>query len=64
MTQLDLKEMYMMMKGFADNFDLDNILSMLEQAKKFRIPDSERKKFDKIKQCVDNVDWDALEQLL
>ncbi len=64
MTQLDLKEMYMMMKGFADNFDLDNILSMLEQAKKFRIPDSERKKFDKIKRCVDNVDWDALEQLL
>ena len=64
MTELDLQELYLMMKGFIENLDRDNILSMLEQAKKFRIPDKEKEKFARITQCVENSDWNALEQLL
>ena len=60
----DLHEMYSLIKGFAADFDLDNIDSMMEKAKGFRIPEAEREKFDKIKECVTNADWGSLEELL
>jgi len=60
----DLHEMYSLIKGFADDFDLDNIDKMMEEAKKFRIPEAEREKFEKIKECVTNADWGSLEELL
>ncbi|MBR1486385.1 MAG: response regulator, partial [Synergistaceae bacterium] len=40
----ELNEMYSMIKGFAADFDLDNIVHMMEEAKKFRIPEAEREK--------------------
>ena len=60
----DLHEMYSLIKGFAADFDLDNIDKMMEEAKKFRIPEAEREKFEKIKECVTNADWVSLEELL
>ena len=60
----DLHEMYSLIKGFAADFDLDNIDKMMEEAKKFRIPEAEREKFEKIKECVTNADWGSLEELL
>ena len=60
----ELNEMYSMIKGFAQDFDLDNIDHMMEEAKKFRIPEAEREKFEKIKECVTNADWGGLEELL
>jgi len=60
----DLHEMYSLIKGFAEEFDLDNIDRMMEEAKGFRIPESEREKFEKIKECVTNADWGSLEELL
>ena len=60
----DLNEMYSMIKGFAQDFDLDNIDKMMEEAKKFRIPEAEREKFEKVKECVTNADWGGLEELL
>ena len=60
----DLNEMYSLIKGFAADFDLDNIDSMMAEAKNYRIPESEREKFEKIKECVTNADWGTLEELL
>ena len=60
----DLHEMYGLIKGFAQNFDLDSIDKMLEEVKGFRIPDAEKEKFGKIKDCVTAADWGTLEQLL
>ena len=60
----DLHEMYSLIKGFAADFDLDNIDNMIAEAKNFRIPESEREKFEKIKECVTNADWGGLEELL
>ena len=60
----DLHEMYSLIKGFAADFDLDNIDRMMEEAKGYRIPESEREKFDKIKECVTSADWGTLEELL
>ena len=60
----DLHEMYSLIKGFAADFDLDNIDAMMEETKKYRIPESEREKFEKIKECVTNADWGGLEELL
>ena len=60
----DLHEMYSLIKNFADDFDLDNIDRMIEEAKNFRIPEAERERFEKIKECVTNADWGNLEQLL
>ena len=60
----DLQEMYSLIKGFAADFDLDNIDRMMEETKKYRIPESEREKFEKIKECVTNADWGTLEELL
>lgn len=63
-SKTDLKEMYSLIKGFAADFDLDNIDRMIEEAKNFRIPEDEREHFEKIKECVTNADWGTLEQLL
>ena len=63
-SKADLYELYSLIKGFAADFDLDNIDRMIEEAKNFRIPQDEREKFEKIKECVTNADWGNLEQLL
>ena len=60
----DLHEMYSLIKGFAADFDLDNIDNMIAEAKNYRIPESERERFEKIKDCVTAADWSTLEQLL
>ncbi|MBQ3654154.1 MAG: response regulator [Synergistaceae bacterium] len=60
----DLHEMYSLIKGFAADFDLDNIDNMMNEAKNYRIPESERERFEKIKECVTAADWGKLEQLL
>ena len=60
----DLHEMYSLIKGFAADFDLDNIDRMIDETKKYRIPESERERFEKIKECVTNADWGTLEDLL
>lgn len=60
----DLHEMYSLIKNFAADFDLDNIDRMIEEAKNFRIPEAERERFEKIKECITNADWGSLEQLL
>ena len=60
----DLHEMYSLIKGFAADFDLDNIDSMMAEAKNYRIPEAERERFEKIKECVTAADWSTLEQLL
>ena len=60
----DLNEMYTLIKGFAEDFDLDNIDSMMAEAKNYRIPESERERFEKLKECVTNADWGTLEELL
>lgn len=60
----DLHEMYSLIKEFAADFDLDNIDRMMEEAKNYRIPESEREKFDKVKECVTSADWGTLEELL
>ena len=56
--------MYSLIKGFANDFDLDNIDRLMEEAKNYRIPESERDKFAKIKESVTNADWGTLEDLL
>ena len=63
-SKTDLQEMYSLIKGFAADFDLDNIDRMIEETKNFRIPESEREKFEKIKEAVTNADWGSLESLL
>ena len=60
----DLQEMYSLIKGFAADFDLDNIDRMIDETKNYRIPESEREKFERVKECVTNADWGTLEQLL
>ncbi len=60
----DLHEMYSLIKGFAADFDLDNIDRLMDEAKNYRIPESEREKFDKVKECVTSADWGTLEELL
>ena len=60
----DLQEMYSLIKGFAADFDLDNIDRMIDETKNYRIPESEREKVERVKECVTNADWGTLEQLL
>ncbi|MBQ3402537.1 MAG: response regulator [Synergistaceae bacterium] len=64
MSPDDLQEMYSLIKGFAADFDLDNIDRLIEETKNYRIPESERGKFEKVKECVTNADWGTLEELL
>ena len=64
MSPDDLHEMYSLIKGFAADFDLDNIDRLMEETKHYRIPESEREKFEKVKECVTSADWGTLEELL
>ncbi len=60
----DLNELYSLIKGMAANFDLDNIDKMIEETKNYRIPASEKEKFEKVKDCITAADWATLDQLL
>ena len=64
MSVAELHELYEVLKELAAMFDLDNIDKMMERAEGYRIPDSEKEKFDKVKDCVTAADWGMLEQLL
>ena len=64
MSPDDLHEMYSLIKGFAADFDLDNIDRLMEETKNYRIPEAEREKFEKVKECVTSADWGTLEELL
>lgn len=63
-SKQDLYEMYSLIKGFAADFDLDNIDRMIEETKNYRIPESEHEKFERVKECVTNADWVMLDELL
>ncbi len=60
----ELHELYSLIKGLAAEFDLDNIDKMMEEAKSYRIPEAEKERFNKLKDCVRSADWATLEQLL
>ena len=61
----ELHEFYGLIKGYAAEFDIDNIDKMMEEAKSsFRIPAEEKEKFNKLKDCVRSADWATMEQIL
>lgn len=60
----ELHELYDAIREFSLSFDSDAIDGILEQARKFRIPPSEKEHFDAISTAARNMDWGALEEAL
>ena len=60
----DLAEIYAAIKEFAYSFDIDAIDGIIEQAGKFRIPESEKARFEAVETAARNMDWDELNKAL
>lgn len=60
----ELQELYEAIGEFAEIYDADGITGMLRQTEGYAIPESERDKVARIKACVQNSDWSALQQVL
>ncbi|MBR5970595.1 MAG: hypothetical protein IK016_09670 [Lachnospiraceae bacterium] len=60
----ELQELYEAVLEFAEMFDLESIDSLLRQTKGYRIPDAERERFEKVKDCVRESDWTLLKEVI
>ncbi len=60
----ELNEIYEAIKEFAYSFDIDSIDGIIEQARKYKIPESESSRFEAIEKAARNMDWDELNRAL
>ena len=59
-----LHEAYEAIKEFTAMFDSDSIDGIIEMLRKYKIPEAEAEKFNKIAACADSADWGGLEEAL
>ena len=59
-----LNEAYEAIAEFAENFDIDTIDEILENLRKYKMPEAERDKFNAIDKSVRNSDWAGLKEAL
>ena len=60
----ELEELYEAVGEFAQMYDLDSIDMLVGQMEKgFRMPESERERFGKLKKAVRESDWDVLREI-
>ena len=60
----ELQELYEAIAEFAEIYDADGIEKMLQQTAGFRVPEAEREKIARIRECVKNSDWNELKKSL
>ncbi|MBQ6903975.1 MAG: hypothetical protein IJQ26_05590, partial [Lachnospiraceae bacterium] len=60
----DLQELYEAVGEFAEIYDADGILRLLQQTDGYRVPEADRKKLEEIRKCVNNSDWAALQEVM
>ena len=59
-----LEKAYSAIKEFAVNFDIDSIAQAVKSIEKYKLPDTEKERFGKLKQAAEDFDWDMVEELL
>ena len=59
-----LNEAYEAIKEFSASFDIDAIDSVIEEVRKYKIPESESARFEKIENSARNMDWNGLNDAL
>lgn len=59
-----LHEAYEAIAEFAGSFDIDTIDGILAEIRQYRIPESEKARFDAVETCVRNSDWNGLKEAL
>ena len=57
-----LSEAYEAIKEFSESFDIDAIDSVIAEVRKYRIPESEAVRFEKIETSARNMDWNGLNE--
>ncbi|MBR0171662.1 MAG: hypothetical protein IJQ21_02610 [Lachnospiraceae bacterium] len=60
----DLQELYEAVGEFAEIYDADGILRLLQQTDGYSVPADDRKKLEQIRKCVNSSDWSALLEVL
>ncbi|MBR5088549.1 MAG: response regulator [Ruminiclostridium sp.] len=58
-----LQKTYAAIREFSDNFDIDGAALAIESISKYRLPDSEKERFERIKAAADEFDWDAVAEI-
>ncbi len=59
-----LQEFYDSVLELASVYDLDTIDAMLHKIEDHKIPDAESEKFEALKMCIRNADWEGMKALL
>ena len=59
-----LRATYDMIRSLLADLEYDRAASMLDSLCGFRLPESERERFGKLRSAAENFDWDRLEELL
>ena len=60
----ELEELYEAVREFSRQYDQDGIRNLLKQADGYEMPESERERLDRVRQCARDSDWNALQSLL
>ena len=56
----ELAEAYETLKEIAANFDYDSLNFVLQSLEEYRLPDSEKEKFNQIKMAAEKLDWEKI----
>lgn len=59
-----LKQLYKNIGRHIDMFDFSKVFEMLEETKKFKIPDTHKETLDKIDSLMNDLDVDAIKEIL
>lgn len=60
----DLKEAYEALKEFTEQMEYDGAIMVVEQVKKYKLPEKDKKVFDNIEHALKQFDWDKVENEL
>lgn len=62
--EAELKEAYDALNEFVTQMEYDGAIMVVEQVKKYKLPEKDKKKFDNIEHALKQFDWDKVEDEL
>ncbi len=58
-----LKEAYSAINEIAQMYDYDSLIAVMKSIDKYRIPESQRESFERLKKAIRGADWDEIDSI-